>query len=199
MKIIPVPGGRHIKAWVGDKPLYGFEQGPNPPTPAADIDQTALEQLVRTCAKLPFIHPKGIAVMPDVHAGIGATVGSVIPTYKAIIPAAVGVDIGCGMNALRTSLKASDLPDSLAEIRHSASSGACPLGMNEHRKDRQARRQPARSCTLPVCCKARRVRTLWSSTIGARRPSKRHGRSSAAWAAATTSSSSAWTRTRTCG
>jgi tRNA-splicing ligase RtcB len=65
---------------------------------------------------MPFIHSH-IAVMPDVHFGIGATVGSVIPTKGAIIPAAVGVDIGCGMMAVRTSLTANDLPDSLSRLR----------------------------------------------------------------------------------
>lgn len=65
---------------------------------------------------MPFIH-KWVAAMPDVHVGIGTTVGSVIPTIGAVIPAAVGVDIGCGMIAQRTSLKASDLPDSLGAIR----------------------------------------------------------------------------------
>jgi tRNA-splicing ligase RtcB len=67
-------------------------------------------------AKLPFIY-KWLAVMPDAHLGLGATIGSVLPTKGAIIPAAVGVDIGCGMMAVRTSLTASDLPDSLAGIR----------------------------------------------------------------------------------
>ena len=62
---------------------------------------------------MPFIF-KHVAAMPDVHVGIGATVGSVIPTKGAVIPAAVGVDIGCGMMAARTSLMASDLPDNLA-------------------------------------------------------------------------------------
>lgn len=67
-------------------------------------------------ARMPFIH-KHIAIMPDVHAGVGATVGSVIPTRGAIIPAAVGVDIGCGIFALQTSLKAHDLPSSLSSLR----------------------------------------------------------------------------------
>lgn len=71
---------------------------------------------VANLARLPFIHGH-VAVMPDVHWGRGATVGSVIPTLKAIIPAAVGVDIGCGMMAVRTSLTASDLPTNLAEMR----------------------------------------------------------------------------------
>ena len=77
-------------------------------------------------ASMPFIH-KHVAIMPDVHWGMGATVGSVIPTKGAIIPAAVGVDIGCGMMAHRTSLSASDLPDSLAAIR-SAIEAAIPHG-----------------------------------------------------------------------
>jgi tRNA-splicing ligase RtcB len=71
---------------------------------------------VEATARLPFIH-KWVAVMPDVHFGIGATVGSVIPTRGAIIPAAVGVDIGCGMMATRTSLTASQLPDNLFALR----------------------------------------------------------------------------------
>jgi tRNA-splicing ligase RtcB (3'-phosphate/5'-hydroxy nucleic acid ligase) len=71
---------------------------------------------VLNLAGMPFVHSH-IAVMPDVHAGIGATVGSVIATRGAIIPAAVGVDIGCGMCAVKTSLNARDLPDSLAEMR----------------------------------------------------------------------------------
>lgn len=67
-------------------------------------------------AALPFIH-QHVALMADVHMGVGSTVGSVIPTKGAIIPAAVGVDIGCGMMAIRTSLTASDLPDSLSKLR----------------------------------------------------------------------------------
>jgi tRNA-splicing ligase RtcB len=84
------------------------------------------EQQVRNLADMPFIH-KHVAVMPDVHAGIGATVGSVIATRGAIIPAAVGVDIGCGMISVRTSLKASDLPDNLHAMR-SAIEAAVPHG-----------------------------------------------------------------------
>src|SRR5215510_2430047 len=81
----------------------------------SDIEPDALQQLVNV-SMLPIVHGH-VAAMPDVHLGIGATVGSVIPTRKAIIPAAVGVDIGCGMNAVRTSLTASDLPESLSRIR----------------------------------------------------------------------------------
>jgi tRNA-splicing ligase RtcB (3'-phosphate/5'-hydroxy nucleic acid ligase) len=84
-------------------------------TRGVPVEHAAQEQL-RNVASLPFIHSH-IAVMPDVHFGIGATVGSVIPTKGAIIPAAVGVDIGCGMMAVETTLRAEDLPDSLAAIR----------------------------------------------------------------------------------
>src|SRR3990172_4411543 len=98
-----------------------------------NVDAGALAQL-KNMASLPFIHPHGVAAMPDVHWGIGATVGSVIATQGAIIPAAVGVDIGCGMNALRTNLSAADLPDSLAEIRHSIERGV-PNGFGEHKQD----------------------------------------------------------------
>jgi tRNA-splicing ligase RtcB (3'-phosphate/5'-hydroxy nucleic acid ligase) len=81
---------------------------------------------VERAARLPFIH-KWIAVMPDVHRGIGATVGSVIPTLGAVIPAAVGVDIGCGMMAVRTSLRGSQLPDNLLALRN-AIEAAVPHG-----------------------------------------------------------------------
>jgi tRNA-splicing ligase RtcB (3'-phosphate/5'-hydroxy nucleic acid ligase) len=84
------------------------------------------EAQLRRVALLPFIH-KWVAVMPDVHAGIGATVGSVIATKGAIIPAAVGVDIGCGMIAARTTLRASDLPDNLRGLR-SAIEATVPHG-----------------------------------------------------------------------
>src|SRR3954464_7713738 len=84
------------------------------------------EAQLRRVAQLPFIH-KWVAVMPDVHAGIGATGGSVIATKGAIIPAAVGVDIGCGMIAARTTLRASDLPDNLRALR-SAIEAAVPHG-----------------------------------------------------------------------
>jgi tRNA-splicing ligase RtcB len=84
-------------------------------TRGVSIEAEAIEQL-RNVASLPFIHSH-VAVMPDVHYGIGATVGSVIPTRGAIVPASVGVDIGCGMAAVRTSLTAAGLPDSLARIR----------------------------------------------------------------------------------
>lgn len=94
-----------------------------------DIEHEALRQLLNI-SQLPIVHGH-IAAMPDVHAGIGATVGSVIPTRQAIIPAAVGVDIGCGMNAVRTSLKAEHLPDSLRAMR-GAIEAAVPTGFNQH-------------------------------------------------------------------
>lgn len=76
-------------------------------TKGVPVEADARQQLINT-AKMPFIF-KHIAVMPDVHLGKGSTIGSVIPTKGAIIPAAVGVDICCGMNALRTALTAADL------------------------------------------------------------------------------------------
>jgi tRNA-splicing ligase RtcB (3'-phosphate/5'-hydroxy nucleic acid ligase) len=94
-----------------------------------DIEHEALQQLINA-SQLPIVHGH-IAAMPDVHAGIGATVGSVIPTKAAIIPAAVGVDIGCGMNAVRLSLKASDLPNGLYRLR-SAIEAAVPVGFAQH-------------------------------------------------------------------
>src|SRR5437660_3522127 len=98
-KVIAPENGVPIKAW----------------TEGVALEAEAEKQL-RNAASLPFIF-KWIAVMPDVHCGIGATIGSVIPTKSAIIPAAVGVDIGCGMMAVRTSLTANDLPDNLKNIR----------------------------------------------------------------------------------
>lgn len=83
-------------------------------------------------ASLPFVGPH-VAAMPDVHFGLGATVGSVIPTTKAIIPAAVGVDIGCGMMATRLSLRAEDLPDNLSKVRKSIER-TVPVGFNDWKK-----------------------------------------------------------------
>jgi tRNA-splicing ligase RtcB len=94
-----IPGGVPVKAWTRGVP----------------VEPEALSQLAKV-ARLPIVHG-WVAAMPDVHVGIGATVGSVIPTVGAVIPAAVGVDIGCGMMAVRTSLVANDLPDSLRDVR----------------------------------------------------------------------------------
>ncbi|MBB3694784.1 RtcB family protein [Sphingomonas sp. BK580] len=115
----PIQGGVPIKSWTRGVP----------------VDDKARDQLARA-AQMPFVF-KHVAAMPDVHVGIGATVGSVIPTKGAIIPAAVGVDIGCGMMAARTSLMASDLPDNLEGVR-SAIERAVPHG----RDVKQGKRDP---------------------------------------------------------
>ena len=98
-------------------------------TDGVPVEEAALTQL-KNAASLPFIHSH-IAVMPDVHHGIGATVGSVIPQLGVIIPAAVGVDIGCGMMAVRTNLTASDLPDNLLAVR-TAIEKAVPHGRTDN-------------------------------------------------------------------
>ncbi len=106
-----VPGGVPVKMW----------------TKGVPVEAEAQRQL-ENAAKLPIVFSH-VAVMPDVHYGIGATIGSVIPTIKAIIPAAVGVDIGCGMIACKTTLVASDLPDNLGPLR-SEIEKAVPHGMS---------------------------------------------------------------------
>jgi tRNA-splicing ligase RtcB len=98
-----------------------------------DVETEALNQL-KNIARLPFVARQGVAVMPDVHAGIGSTVGSVVATERAIVPAMVGVDIGCGMVATRLSLKAHQLPDSLARIR-SEIERVVPMGTGGQHKD----------------------------------------------------------------
>ncbi len=108
--------GKNIKAW----------------TKYVPVEDKAQEQ-IRNISSLPFIHSH-VAIMPDVHWGIGATVGSVIPTIGAIIPAAVGVDIGCGMMACKTSLKASDMPENLFELRCSIES-LIPHGRTDNGKE----------------------------------------------------------------
>jgi len=100
-------------------------------TQGVPVDDKARRQLLRT-AQMPFIF-KHVAVMPDVHVGLGATIGSVVPTKNAIIPAAVGVDIGCGMMACRTTLTANDLPDTLGHLR-SAIEKAVPHGRSSGRR-----------------------------------------------------------------
>jgi tRNA-splicing ligase RtcB len=110
-------GGVPIKMWTRGVPVEG----------------EAKKQLANA-ARLPVVF-KHIAAMPDVHLGIGATVGSVIPTLKAIIPAAVGVDIGCGMMACKTTLHANDLPDNLGPLR-AAIERAVPHGSTPPRKGR---------------------------------------------------------------
>jgi tRNA-splicing ligase RtcB len=98
-------------------------------TAGVDIERDALQQL-RNIAELPILAGH-VAVMPDVHLGKGATVGSVIPTTAAIIPAAVGVDIGCGMAAVRTDLTARQLPDSLSKLRARIERNI-PVGFGQH-------------------------------------------------------------------
>ena len=91
---------------------------------ASILEDNTREQAMTT-ATMPFIHPH-VALMPDAHLGLGATVGSVIPTLGAIIPAAVGVDIGCGMIAVRTQYAASELPADRRPLRE-AIERAVPL------------------------------------------------------------------------
>ncbi len=100
-------------------------------TEGVEVEQEAIDQL-RKISSMPILAGH-IAVMPDVHMGVGATVGSVIPTFGAVIPSAVGVDIGCGMAAAQTSLKASDLPESLSGVR-SAIEKAVPVGFAYHQE-----------------------------------------------------------------
>jgi tRNA-splicing ligase RtcB (3'-phosphate/5'-hydroxy nucleic acid ligase) len=117
-ELFPAPNGGIVKAWTRGVPF----------------EEQAKKQVLNS-ASLPFVH-KWVAIMPDVHLGIGATIGSVIPTKGAIIPAAVGVDIGCGMMAVKTSLTASDLPESLTEIR-SRIETAVPHGFNSFDREHQ--------------------------------------------------------------
>ncbi len=118
-QLLEVKGGKPIKLW----------------TEGVPVEEDARQQLVNT-ARMPFIY-KHLAVMPDVHLGKGSTIGSVIPTVGAIIPAAVGVDIGCGMIAARTTLMASDLPDNLKALR-GAIERAVPHGRTTGGRDRGA-------------------------------------------------------------
>lgn len=104
-----------IKLWTGDMP----------------IEKEAYDQIIRI-SELPIL-ASHVAIMPDVHLGKGATVGSVIPTRNAIIPAAVGVDIGCGMCAALTNLTANDLPENLISLRNQIERDI-PVGFNEHKK-----------------------------------------------------------------
>jgi tRNA-splicing ligase RtcB len=116
-QLLEVENGNPIKMW----------------TEGVPVEDDARKQLMNT-ARMPFIY-KHVAVMPDVHLGKGSTIGSVIPTLGAIIPAAVGVDIGCGMMAARTTLTAADLPDNLLGLR-SAIESAVPHGYSKSRRGR---------------------------------------------------------------
>lgn len=129
MQVIKEPGAAPIKAWVDTKPGEALEEGFS--MPVANIEDSALKQLKNLARLPPGLLPKnGIAVMPDVHAGIGSTVGTVIALRKAVIPAAVGVDIGCGMVAVKTMLKAEDLPDNLGPLRAQIERDV-PVGFNQ--------------------------------------------------------------------
>jgi tRNA-splicing ligase RtcB len=119
-EVMEVEGGVPVKTWTRGVPF----------------EEEARAQL-RNVASLPFIH-RWIAAMPDVHWGLGATIGSVIPTVGAVIPAAVGVDIGCGMMAVQTSLTANDLPESLKDVRR-AIEKAVPHGRTSGRGSRRDR------------------------------------------------------------
>ena len=99
-----------------------------------DVDERSMEQL-NNIAKMPFIHHH-VAAMPDVHLGIGATIGSVIATHKAIIPAAVGVDLGCGMVAARLSLTAKDLDEKSLKKVFDQISRDVPVGRGQHDDNR---------------------------------------------------------------
>ena len=112
-------------------------------TEGVPVEDKALDQLC-AIAGLPFIY-KHVAAMPDVHWGLGATIGSVIATKGAVIPAAVGVDIGCGMSAQRTTLTASDLPDDLGALR-TAIEAAIPHGRTDNggANDQGAWREPTK-------------------------------------------------------
>jgi tRNA-splicing ligase RtcB len=112
-QVVEVEGGVPVRAWTDGVPF----------------EAEARAQVERV-AKLPFIH-RHVAVMPDVHAGMGATVGSVIPTSGAVMPAAVGVDLGCGMMAVHTTLTAADLGSDLAPLR-AAIEKAVPHGRTNH-------------------------------------------------------------------
>lgn len=124
---VEIDGGAPIKMWTDGIEITDPKTGQ-----ISNVEPAAMVQL-HNIARLPFIH-KHVAVMPDVHLGKGATVGSVIATKHAIVPAAVGVDIGCGMMAWRTDLTAIDLPDSLANVRHDIER-MVPHGRTDHGGD----------------------------------------------------------------
>ena len=136
-QLLEVVNGKPIKMW----------------TQGVPVEEAARQQLMNT-AQMPFIY-KHLAVMPDVHLGKGSTIGSVIPTLGAIIPAAVGVDIGCGMMAARTTLTASDLPDNLQGLR-SAIERAVPHGrsLTRGKRDKGAWDTPPES-----------VDAMWASLL----------------------------------
>ena len=120
IQLLSPEGGKPVKMW----------------TQGVPVEPAAKEQLAKL-AQLPFVFHH-VAVMPDVHVGKGSTIGSVIPTLGAVIPAAVGVDIGCGMMAAKTTLRAADLPDNLSKLR-SAIEQAVPHGMSPKTRNHKGR------------------------------------------------------------
>ena len=148
-QLLEVENGKPIKMW----------------TQGVPVEDEARKQLINT-ARMPFIY-RHLAVMPDVHLGKGSTIGSVIPTQGAIIPAAVGVDIGCGMMAACTTLLASDLPDNLHALR-TAIEHAVPHG----RTVGGGRRDKGSWETLPAT-----VDTMWAGLLeGFKRLAEQHPR-----------------------
>ncbi|EXI81530.1 MAG: RNA-splicing ligase RtcB [Candidatus Accumulibacter appositus] len=139
-EVLQVANGKPIRMW----------------TEGVPVELAAREQLLNT-ARLPFIF-RHLAVMPDVHLGKGSTIGSVIPTRGAIIPAAVGVDIGCGMIATRSTLNAADLPDSLRGLR-TAIESAVPHGRTVGRGQRDKGSWQGAQVPPPL------VDTLWTRLL----------------------------------
>ena len=116
-----------------EDPLVRYTENGHPITVyASHVDQNAWKQ-AESFAALPFIHPKGMALMPDVHFGKGVPVGSVLPTLGVLVPAAVGVDIGCGMMACKLNISANELPDNLRRLRLSIEK-AIPLNSGGRHK-----------------------------------------------------------------
>jgi len=147
-RLIEDTGGVPVKAWIDGLPI-----------------EASAERQLRGVARLPFIH-RWVAAMPDVHWGKGATIGSVIPTKGAIVPAAVGVDIGCGMMAVKTDLTASRLPENLRTVR-SAIEKAIPHG----RSHRGGSRDKGSWNDVP-----KSVNAMWKSLdAGYRQIKERHG------------------------
>ena len=189
-------------------------------TKGVPLEDAARQQLLNV-AQLPFIY-KWVAAMPDVHWGMGATIGSVIPTRGAIIPAAVGVDIGCGMMAVQTSLHANNLPDNLHGIR-TAIEKAVPHGRTDnggknnprgawsdapaHHAEVWAKMEPAYQAVVEkirswTMCSASTTWGRWASGIISSKCASMKARTSrslslryrVAWAIASARFSSSWRR-----
>jgi tRNA-splicing ligase RtcB len=133
---------------------------------ASILEPSTREQAERTAA-MPFIHPH-MALMPDAHLGMGATVGSVIPTEGAIIPAAVGVDIGCGMMAVRTQFDAADLAGKDLSVLHGQLSRSIPLSAGRYNKKVRFTAEPrvAELRALPGADQANGVVGNWPLQLG---------------------------------